>query len=95
MVGGAKRLQVRVTVIVAVDDVINVARVVRASPAIRQEGPAAEAVTLEDVGTLLAPILRKAFTPGGPRPALSQLTHSKLNVDNSPSNTNTNSGFRR
>lgn len=90
-----ERLQIRVRMIVPGHDVIHVASIVRASPTIRQKGPAAETVTLENVGTLLPPVLGEAFTPGGPRPALSQLTHSKLNVDNSPSNTNTDSGFRR
>ena len=90
-----ERLKIRIRMIVPGQDVVNVGGVVRASPAIRQKGPAAKTITLENVGTLLPPVLGEAFTPGGPRPALSQLTHSKLNVDNSPSITNTDSEFQR
>ena len=68
----AERLKIRVRVIVPGHDMVNFDPVTRASPAIRQEGPAAEAVTLENVGTLLPPVLGEAFTPGGPRPSLRQ-----------------------
>lgn len=74
----AERLKIRIRMIVPGHDMVNFDPVARASPTIRQKGPAAETVTLENVGTLLAPILGKSFTPGRPRPTLSQLTHSLI-----------------
>jgi len=68
-----ERLQIRIRMIVPGHDVVNIGGVVRASPAIRQERPAAETVTLEYVGTLLAPVLGEAFTSGRSRPALSHI----------------------
>lgn len=69
--GAAESLQIGMGIVVVLDDVIGVCRVVRAASPVRQQGPAAVAVTLEDESAAVFPVGRKSVATVGTDPCFS------------------------